>query len=856
LASRAEPVPATRPARATDDRQRLLAVGAIVVLAYIVAARLGFAVASAAEQVTTVWAPTGIGLAALLLWGPRLWPAVWLGAFIANTFSVAPPWTAIAIATGNTLESVIAVWALRRLSRFDPALGRVRDVVAFITIAAGAATTISATVGVATLCLAGEQSWSRFLELWWAWWLGDALGALVVAPVLLTTIRPWPWPFRIRPEAVLLVGGSMLVTHLVFGQVLGPSSAYHPLEYVIFPFVIAAAMRGGLPLTTMVVFGSSVIAIWNTVHGAGPFASAELHRSLVLLQAYMGVLAGTGLLLAAAIAERATGERRRAAAHAVGEVLIAAPDMVEAAPGILQAIGEHLEWQLSTLWLVDGRQQQMRCVAVWSAEPLRTASFVSATQGGEFARGVGQPGRVWAGQAAAWIEDVLLDANFPRAAFAREAGLRGAFAFPISIDEHVVGVIECFNRNVVTPDPDLLRTMATLGNQIGLFLARKREEAALIDAERQTSAIVETALDAVIGMDHRGLVTEFNPAAARMFGFDRDAVLGRELAELLIPPTLRHAHRDGLRRYLSSGVGHMIDRRFETTAWRADGHEFPVEVAIARVPGAEPPQFTGFVRDLTTRVRAEQEREQLLVREATARSEAESANRAKDDFLATLSHELRTPLNAIVGWTHMLRAGRMDELSSGRALDVIARNANLLAQLVADILDVSRIVTGGVHLEVRTFDLGAVIDAAVDAVRPSADAKRVELRVRLEPTAREIEGDPQRLQQVVWNLLVNAVKFTDAGGLVSIELNDLGEHVQIVVQDDGVGIDAGFLPHVFERFRQAESSPTRLHTGLGLGLAIVRHLVELHGGTVRAESPGAGQGSTFIVHLPRHQERT
>jgi signal transduction histidine kinase len=279
-------------------------------------------------------------------------------------------------------------------------------------------------------------------------------------------------------------------------------------------------------------------------------------------------------------------------------------------------------------------------------------------------------------------------------------------------------------------------------------------------------------------------------------------------------------------------------------------------VAIARVPGAEPPQFTGFVRDLTTRVRAEQEREQLLVREATARSEAESANRAKDDFLATLSHELRTPLNAIVGWTHMLRAGRMDELSSGRALDVIARNANLLARLVADILDVSRIVTGGVHLEVRTFDLGAVIDAAVDAVRPSADAKRVELRVRLEPTAREIEGDPQRLQQVVWNLLVNAVKFTYAGGLVSIELNDLGEHVQIVVQDDGVGIDAGFLPHVFERFRQAESSPTRLHTGLGLGLAIVRHLVELHGGTVRAESPGAGQGSTFTVHLPRHQERT
>jgi CheY-like chemotaxis protein len=262
--------------------------------------------------------------------------------------------------------------------------------------------------------------------------------------------------------------------------------------------------------------------------------------------------------------------------------------------------------------------------------------------------------------------------------------------------------------------------------------------------------------------------------------------------------------------------------------------------------------FTLFVRDLTTRLDAEREREELLRREATARREAEAANRAKDEFLATLSHELRTPLNAIVGWTRMLLDGTMDTRNTKRALEVIDRNAHLQTQLVADILDVSRIITGGLRLDVRPLDLGTVIGAALDAVRPAAEAKRVHLRSHLPASARLTQGDPQRLQQVVWNLLSNAVKFTDTGGTVSIDLIDAGSRgVHVRVQDDGAGIDPGFLPHVFERFRQADGSVSRQHGGLGLGLAIVRHLVELHGGTVHADSPGGGRGSTFTVELPR-----
>ena len=209
--------------------------------------------------------------------------------------------------------------------------------------------------------------------------------------------------------------------------------------------------------------------------------------------------------------------------------------------------------------------QRLRCLAVWSDVAPPTTAFAVATKETLFPSGVGLPGRVWATGKAAWIEDVVHDPNFPRAPVAREAGVHGAFAFPICLGGEVLGVIECFNRTVVTPDTDLLRTMSTVGNQIGQFMGRKRVETAVMEGQRRTRAILDTALDAIIGMDHQGTITEFNPAAERMFGYRREEVLGRELAELLIPRELREQHRAGLARYLATGEGPFIDRRVETT---------------------------------------------------------------------------------------------------------------------------------------------------------------------------------------------------------------------------------------------------------------------------------------------------
>jgi PAS domain S-box-containing protein len=244
------------------------------------------------------------------------------------------------------------------------------------------------------------------------------------------------------------------------------------------------------------------------------------------------------------------------------------------------------------------------------------------------------------------------------------------------------------------------------------------------------------------------------------------------------------------------------------------------------------------------------ERARLYQAERRMRAEAEEANRTKDEFLATLSHELRTPLTAMLGWTRMLRMKELDEATSAHALETVERNAKAQAQLIEDLLDVSRIITGKLRLDVRPMELMPVIEAAIDAVRPAAAAKSIELRTELDPLAGAVSGDPSRLQQVVWNLLANAVKFTHRGGQVEIRLERVNSHVELSVKDTGQGINADFLPFVFDRFRQADGSTTRLHGGLGLGLAIVRHLVELHGGTVRADSAGEGQGATFNVQLP------
>lgn len=259
--------------------------------------------------------------------------------------------------------------------------------------------------------------------------------------------------------------------------------------------------------------------------------------------------------------------------------------------------------------------------------------------------------------------------------------------------------------------------------------------------------------------------------------------------------------------------------------------------------------------EIVERRRVEEERAALLKREKTAREEAEAANRLKDEFLATVSHELRTPLTAVLGWACMLRMGKFGEDTFDKAIDAIERNARSQSQLIDDLLDVSRIIAGKLRLKVQSVDLNAVVEAALDAVQPAADAKGIKITRSTAQLPEEVPADPDRLQQIVWNLLSNAVKFTPRHGTVNIRCGLQEDEVEIVVEDSGPGISSDFLPHVFDRFRQADGSYTRAHGGLGLGLAIARHLVELHGGTIKAVNNDAGKGATFTVRLPLLQKQ-
>ncbi|MBA3247856.1 MAG: response regulator [Pyrinomonadaceae bacterium] len=378
---------------------------------------------------------------------------------------------------------------------------------------------------------------------------------------------------------------------------------------------------------------------------------------------------------------------------------------------------------------------------------------------------------------------------------------------------------------------------------------RKQIEEALRDSEEHFRAVAETAADAVITIDESSVIQFINAAAEKIFGHAVSEMIGQSLTALM-PDYLRRTHEGALSRYLETGRRHISWAAVGLPGLHKDGHEVPLEVSFAEFVKGGRRYFTGIARDITERRRAEEERERLLAREQELRQQAEQANRLKDEFLATVSHELRTPLTSILGWAQLLNAGRLDEPSAARAIETIARNARAQMQLIEDLLNVSRIITGKLRLDMRPVELFPIVEAAIDAVRPAADAKAIALQTAIDRMAGVVSGDPDRLQQIIWNLLSNAIKFTPKGGRVETRLERVSSRVRLTVSDTGAGISPKFLPHVFDRFRQADSATTRTHGGLGLGLAIVRHLTELHGGTVSAASAGEGQGSIFTVELP------
>jgi diguanylate cyclase (GGDEF)-like protein/PAS domain S-box-containing protein len=564
---------------------------------------LGSAMTLDGDQVTLVSPAAGVALAALLLCGPQAWPGVLLGAVFANPTAHQPMLVTLAIAAGQTLHAAIAARLLRHFAGLDRTIDTLRQALGLIVFGAAASAMVSATIGVATLCFGGAHPWTMSGPLWRTWWLGDALGDLLIVPLILTWHAWRDAPRRRIGEAALLLSGLAVASAGVFAGLSGAAAApAYPLAYVVFPFVIWCAIRLG---TAGAAAGNVVIAsiaVWGAMHGhelyPGGAASGQL-----MLQVFLAVVSATALLIGATMSERTAALGRRDAEYAVTRVLADAASAEEAIARIIGVINADLDWDIGLWWSVDAGERRLRCAEIGCQGAKRFAEFEHISRTRTFDPGEWLPGHVWAYAAPQWLPDVRREQEFPRLRAAAAAGLRSAFAFPISLGNEVLGVFEFCSRSVRRPDEDLLWMFTAIGAEVGQFLARKRIEQQMQESEARKAGLFNAALDCIITVDLHGRIVEFNQAAERTFGYRAAEIVGRQVMDVLVPEAERERWREQQARYRASGDDSFTGRRLEVVGMRANGKRFSAELSITRIASAGGPLFTGFLRDITRQKR-------------------------------------------------------------------------------------------------------------------------------------------------------------------------------------------------------------------------------------------------------------
>ena len=551
------------------------------------------------------------------------------------------------------------------------------------------------------------------------------------------------------------------------------------------------------------------------------------------------------LVIVQDLSARRESQRGLSVQHLVSQIIADSKSPSETLLTVLAEVGRTLHWSYATYWEIDPVADVLLPLHSWMPADRSFGGFDRKTKAISLRRGEGFPGRVWETGQPYWESDLATPAVYPRSAEASAEGLHSAFGIPVRTADRFFGVVEFFAEDVLPPDQALLNAAQGVGYQLGEFLARARAMAAEHESEVRKASILDTALDSIITSDHTGSIIEFNAAAEVAFRYRKDEVIGRQMADLIIPPRYREAHRQGMKRYLASGEAHVLGRRIEIEAMRSDGSEFPVELAIVRVPLTGPPFFTAYIRDLTERKRLEADQSRLL-------RESEEANKVKSQFLATMSHELRTPLNAISGYTDLLKMGLRGPVTEAQIadLDRINRSQDHLLGIINDILQFAKLESGQLEMKIDSFPLEAALDASEELVRPQLETKDISYTRLRGDSSVQVLADRDRCQQIIVNLLSNAVKFTLGSGHLSVSWRVENDRVRIDVADTGIGIPTGQIERIFDPFVQVQSGTTRTSEGVGLGLAISRDMARQMGGDISVTSE-LGKGSTFTLVLPR-----
>lgn len=538
-------------------------------------------------------------------------------------------------------------------------------------------------------------------------------------------------------------------------------------------------------------------------------------------------------VLSSAITRQQT-RKRLAVELVVAQVLAEATDLDETLPRLLENMTSALPASVGEIWWRnDGRFVRR----YFHVAPAMDRDQVEQRFGRtSFETDDGLVGRVYKEVHAQWCSD-LGDPNlFMRRNEAKTLGLVSGFGLPICAGSELLGVITFFSTGRLLGDDVFLSSLDGIGRTVGDFVRRMEADQRMRLSETRKAAVVNASLDGIVTIDNAGCVVEFNQAAQAMFGYAGEEAIGKEMASLIVPERFHQAHREGLAHLTAGGTPRLIGSRVEMPAVRKDGSELLVELAITRIGDGESRLFTGFIRDITERKRMENA---LL-----------EADRQKDEFLAMLGHELRNPLAAIRTAAELLKFTDGNDPNLAKTQAIIERQSAHMAKLLDGILDVSRIIRGKIHIEPKVVDLSTVCRDVISDMTDPLRSRQLDIQTDIPPEPLWVDADPVRLAQIIDNLLTNAIKYTRDGGRITIALKRENGMVALKVKDTGVGIETELMPYIFEVFRQSKQSLDRSHGGLGLGLALVKTLTEMHGGRVEARSDGKDKGAEFIVRLP------